>query len=83
MSDNYEMEAGDISVFYNDDTAGTKKPQFTGEIVLPSGEVQRVALWPWESKTGKRGLSGKYEPKREAQPTTEEAVTTPASDLPW
>jgi hypothetical protein len=90
MTDNkYELKDAGISLYYNED-AGEKKPIYTGDIKLPNGEVHRVALWPWEAQSGKRGLSGLYEPHRpqDSQPQTSmaEAVAvaeTASADLPW
>jgi uncharacterized protein (DUF736 family) len=54
----YEMRAGSGSAFVNrKKEVGDKKPDFTGRVMLPDGEVRWLSVWKKKTESGDTWLS--------------------------
>ena len=55
------MAEGYMSLFVQEDFAGTNRPHYKGYIKIDDVDHE-FALWP--AKEGKKGFTGKYKPKQ-------------------
>ena len=54
----YEMRAGSGSAFANrKKEVGDRKPDFTGRVMLPDGEVRWLSVWKKKTESGDTWLS--------------------------
>ncbi len=62
------MAEGYMSLFVQEDFAGTNRPHYKGYIKIDDVDHE-FALWP--AKEGKKGFTGKYKPKQPKPVNTE------------
>lgn len=53
-------------LFKNDKGGNEKRPDYTGKLTLPGGQVMRMSAWIRDGKSGKF-MSGQIEPQKEKE----------------
>lgn len=53
-------------LFINDKGGNEKRPDYTGKLTLPGGQVMRMSAWIREGKSG-TFMSGQIEPQQQTQ----------------